>query len=415
MVEFGQMTKLPIETKLNKILSDLERRILYLSGQLYPGLIKVRRYLHERPELANEEFKTTEYLRERLQKIGAKTRRISLPTGIVAEVKGRKKGPTVVIRSDLDALPIKERTGLPFASRFPGKMHACGHDAHMTIVFGAACVLSKLKEEFAGNVRFIFQPSEEQPPGGATPMIEAGALDNPKVDAILGLHVDPRVAVGKIGLRDGVTMAAVIDFDLTVTGKSGHAARPHEAIDAIIIATEIIDSLQKIISRDTDPMKPMALTIGKISGGVARNVIAREVVISGTMRALNTKDANRLPGMVRRLADNICRARGAKARLDVIATYPPLSNVAWVNGVFRESFDNLFGRNKVVETEQVLGGEDFACYLKKVPGAMVRLGIRNPKIGATKTWHSDEFMIDERAIYYGVGLLTSAALRILKR
>ncbi|MCH9030975.1 MAG: amidohydrolase [candidate division Zixibacteria bacterium] len=411
------MTKFPIDSRLNRNLNDLERRILNLSGQLYPGLIRVRRHLHERPELANEEFATTQYLKERLQKIGAKIRRISLPTGIVAEVGGRKKGPTVVIRSDLDALPIKERTGLSFASKFPGKMHACGHDAHMTIVFGAACVLSKLKEEFAGNVRFIFQPSEEQPPGGATPMIKAGALAKPKADAILGLHVDPRVAVGKIGLRDGVTMAAVIDFDLTVTGKSGHAARPQEGVDAIVIASEIIDSLQKIISRETDPFEPLVLTVGKISGGVARNVIAREVVISGTMRALNIKDANRLPGMVRRIADNICRARGAgaKARLDIIATYPSLSNVPWVNEIFKESFDNLFGKNKVVETEPVLGGEDFACYLKKVPGAMVRLGIRNSKIGATKYWHSDEFMIDERAIYYGVALLTSAALRILKR
>jgi len=370
-----------------------------------------RRRLHQYPETANEEMQTTSFIRDRVKEIDLSILPLTMPTGLLVELKGRKPGPVVGIRSDIDALPILEKTGLPFKSKIDGRMHACGHDMHMATVLGAAAILNDMKDEIAGTVRFIFQPAEEQPPGGARPMIKNGALKNMKM--LFGLHVDPRVPTGKIGLRDGVTMASVQDFDIIIEGKGGHAARPHDAVDAIATAAEVISSIQKIISREVDPISPAVITFGKIEGGVARNVIADSVRLTGTARTLSLQNQKKIPALIKKTTAGICKARGANFKIESISNYPILSNHTSANKIIAKSFSNLFGKGKTVVTEQVLGGEDFACYLEKVPGAMFRLGTRNKKIGADKSWHSPQFIVDEAAMPIGSSLLAAAVMDYL--
>jgi amidohydrolase len=394
--------------------SQLNSLILDKAKELHPHLIEVRRHLHRNPELSNEEFATTGFLKKELSTIGLKPFPLKAPTGILTELTGGQSGPTVAVRTDIDALPILEKTDLPFASTAPGKMHACGHDTHMATVLGTAKLLTEIREYIPGNVRFLFQPAEETPPGGARPLIEEGALENPTVCCILGLHVDPRVKTGRIGLRDGPTMASVTDIDINITGASAHAARPHEGVDSIVVAAEIVTTLQRIVSRETDPLHPVAVTIGKIEGGNARNVIAANAKLTVTLRAMHPYDAKSALKAIKRCVAGICKSYGASGKVEVLAEYPPLANTPRVNQCFEDSMTSLFGKGRVVETEQVLGGEDFACYLEHVPGAQVRLGIRNSAIGATEGWHSDRFVVDEEAIYYGVAMMAKTVLVALE-
>lgn len=367
-----------------------------------------RRHFHQHPELAFAEHKTTAYLRKTVSSLGLKILPLKMETGLLVELRGKRPGRTVALRSDIDALPITERTGLRFASKVDGCMHACGHDMHMASVLGAAAVLSEMRDDLPGTVRFIFQPAEEKPPGGAAPMIENGAING--VSMIFGLHVDPTEPTGKIGLRDGVTMAAVTDFDLIVHGRGGHGARPHETVDAIVVASEIVQSLQTIVSRKIDPIAPIAVTIGRIEGGVARNVITDRVTMNGTARALSEEAARELPKLVKRIAQSIGRAHGARVEVNFTPGYPVLKNHPKANRILSAGYSALFGKGKVVTTPPVLGGEDFARYLQLVPGAMFRLGCRNKKIGADKPWHSPEFIVDEDSLIFGTALLCAAVM-----
>ena len=281
----------------------------------------------------------------------------------------------------------------------------------MAVVLGAAAVLAGMKTRLPGKVRFIFQPAEESPPGGAQPMISAGALKS--VAMILALHTDPMVPTGKIGLRDGVTMGSVIDFDLDIYGSGGHAARPHLGVDAIVTAAEIVESVQKVVSREIDPNIPVAVSFGTIHGGSARNVIADHVMLQGTARAMSKSTARSLPKLIRRTATAICKARGAKLKMTTIPGYPVLKNEPVINNLLAQNYCSLFGKGKSVLTELVLGGEDFACYLEKVPGAMFRLGVRNSKIGADQPWHSARFIADEEAMVFGTALLVATVIDFL--
>lgn len=391
---------------------DLSTEIRERARRVHIEQVRWRRHLHAHPELSTQEFKTTAFLTAQLRRLGAKIIPLrNLKTGVIAEIAGTGKGPVVAIRSDIDALPICEKSGVSFASKATGRMHACGHDMHMATVLGAAAVLCQMRHRFTGTVRFIFQPAEEMPPGGARPMIAEGALKN--VQMIFGLHVDPSIPTGTIGLRDGVTMASVFDFDLIIYGLGGHAARPHTTVDAITCAAEVVASIQKIVSREIDPLLPAVITIGRIEGGTARNVVADRVVLTGTSRALSPIVAKRLPILIRRTAAGVCRARGARLEMNEIARYPVLSNHHEANRIFAANYDQLFGRGKIRTTDQVLGGEDFACYLEKVPGAMFRLGVMNKKIKADKPWHSDRFIADEKALLYGTALFCAAAIDAL--
>jgi amidohydrolase len=387
-------------------------QIKQLAAGLHSRQVQWRRHLHENPELSFEEHKTTKFLKGELEKLGLKIVPVNMETGVLAELHGKKKGPIVAIRSDIDALPIVEQSGVPFASKTHGCMHACGHDVHMATVLGCASLLAQIRDQFSGAVRFIFQPAEEMPPGGARPMIANGALSD--VSMIFGLHVEPHLATGKIGLRDGASMASVYDFELIIRGRSGHAARPHLAIDAISTAAEVIESLQKVVSREIDPVDPVVLTFGKIEGGTASNVIAEEVRLAGTARTLSLRTFNKVPKLIRKTVAGVCKARGAAFEITPIADYPVLKNDPRINRMLTDTFTELFGRGRISEIEPVLGGEDFACYLEKVPGAMFRLGTMNKKIKADQPWHSPKFIVDEDAIPFGTALLAMAALKALE-
>ena len=388
---------------------NFEQQVVALARRWHPTQVKWRRHLHQHPEVAHEEFETTAFLKKELRKLGLKLRPLRLGTGVVAELKGTAPGPTVAIRSDIDALPVPEQTGLPFASKVAGKMHACGHDMHMATVLGTAAVLSEMKSVLTGTVRFLFQPAEEVAPGGAILMIKEGALDN--VDAIFGLHVDPAHPAGTIALCDGPLMASVYDFDILIKGKGSHAARPHLGVDAIVTAAAVVDALQMVVSRRIDQSVPVVVTVGQIEGGTARNVIAARAHLIGTARTLDPAMAKRLPGLIGKTVDAVCRTHGASAEITPVATYPMLINDPAINQLYTDVFAELFGRKRVRIADRSLGGEDFAYYLQLVPGAMFRLGIRNSKIGADQPWHSSKFVADEDALFYGTALLAGAALK----
>ena len=383
-------------------------QVLALTSQNRKQQITWRRYLHEHPEISYQEHNTTKFLRRTLKEMGLKLLPLQMETGVLAELVGAGPGPVVAVRSDIDALPIGERSGVSFASKIDGCMHACGHDMHMATVLGVACVLKRMVGQFSGRVRFLFQPAEEMPPGGALPMIKGGAIKN--VAMILGLHVDPHLAAGQIGLRDGITMASVLDFDLKVIGRAGHAARPQDAVDAITTAAEIIESLQKIISREVDPVSPAVITFGKIAGGQARNIVAEEVLLTGTARSLSVEIARKLPKKIKRTAQAIARAHGARCEMTVVGEYPLFVNDPTTNAILRQSYQALYPKGRIALTPQVLGGEDFARYIDQVPGAMFRLGIRNRQIKADKPWHSPYFIADEAALEVGTAVLATALL-----
>ncbi len=394
---------MPSDTK-----SALSSKVLALTSQNQKQQIRWRRYLHQNPEISYQEHNTTKFLRSTLDKLGLRLLPLKMETGVLAELPGTGKGPVVAVRSDIDALPIGERSGVSYASRIDGCMHACGHDMHMATVLGVAWVLKKMAGQFPGRVRFLFQPAEEMPPGGALPMIQNGALKN--VSMIFGLHVDPHLATGQIGLRDGITMASVLDFDLIVTGRAGHAARPQDAVDAIATAAEIVESLQKVISREVDPVAPAVITFGKIAGGQARNIIAEEVVLTGTARSLSVDISRQLPQKIKRTAQAVARAHGARCEMKVVGEYPLFVNDPAANAIIRRSYHALYPKGHIKATPQVLGGEDFARYIDLVPGAMFRLGIRNRRLKADKPWHSPYFIADEAALEVGTAVLATALL-----
>ncbi|MEP0829544.1 MAG: amidohydrolase [bacterium] len=394
-------------------MAQLKDEILSLAEKLYPLQVKWRRHLHQFPELSDKEFETTRFIRKELTPRGIKFLPLRLKTGAAGIINGRQS-LAVGVRADIDALPILEKTRLPFRSRHQGVMHACGHDAHTAILMGTSIILQRLRSKIPGAVKLIFQPAEEMPPGGADAMIKAGILKNPDVKIIFALHVDPTLPTGEIGLRDGPTMASVTDFDITVYGLGGHAARPHLGVDAVAVAAELVSSMQKIVSRETDPLEPVVITFGTINGGTARNVIADKVVLRATARTLSSSSLRRLPGLIRRSVDGICRARGAKYEIDFIAGYPVLSNDPAVNRIYQECYRELFGNRKIALVPQVMGGEDFAYYLQMTAGAMFRLGVRNNKLGANKPWHASDFMIDERGIFYGTALMARAVFKFFE-
>ncbi len=382
-------------------------------AKIYESIVRLRRKFHQNPETGNEEFETTKVLKEELSSLGLKIYDKQLPTGLWAELDTGKRGPTIALRTDIDALPITEQSGLPFASKNPGKMHACGHDVHMAILVGAARLLASQKDQLRGRVRFICQPAEEIPPGGARPLIKAGVLRKPPVDAILALHVDSGLPTGTIGLRDGPSMASVYDFDIAVVGKSGHAALPHHTVDAIAVAAEIITGLQQVVSRMVDPVQPVVLTFGTIRGGEVRNVVAGEVTIQGTARCLDAKLTERLPRQIKKTATEIGRAFGAVVKVQSVSDYPVLASDPVVNKHIYNSYQAVFPNGKAVRVPEVMGGEDFAVYLEKVPGAMFRLGVGNKDIGADKPWHHQAFIVDEAAIPIGYTVFASAVAHLL--
>ncbi len=394
---------------LNLFLPEITKR----GDLIEKEIINLRRHLHQNPEVGHEEFKTTAYLKKQINKLGLQITDDYAPTGFWATLETGRPGPVIAVRTDIDALPISEQTGLPFASCRPGYMHACGHDVHMAIMVGTTKLLTGMKKNLKGTIKFLFQPAEEVPPGGAIEMIKAGVLKSPKVDAIVALHVDPELPCGTIGRSNGVSMAAVYDFDLIVHGRSGHAAMPHKGVDAIAISAQIITGLQQVVSRMIDPVQPAVITFGTITGGMVRNAIADRVQLSGTARSLDPAVSKKLPRLIKKVATDIGKSFGAKVEVITNANYPPLINDERVNQFITDSFKKLYPRRKLFRLPPVMGGEDFACYLKETKGAMFRLGVGNKAIGADKPWHHVAFKVDEKGIKTGYSTMTATVINLL--
>jgi amidohydrolase len=387
-------------------MNEIKTKIEQLAKKHTPAMIEMRRALHQNPEIAHEESETQKMIALKLKKAGSTVKTNIWENAVVGLLKGHGKGKTIGIRSDMDALPVTENTGYRFTSKNPGKMHACGHDAHMSIVWGVAKILSEIQSELKGNVKFIYQPSEEVPPGGSKFLIEKGVLRNPKVDMVYGLHVDPQIPVGKAGFYDGPMMAETDDFVIEIIGRSGHAARPHETVDAVMVAANVVTALQNISSRQVDPVNPIVLTIGTINGGVATNVIAEKVVMKGTVRMLEKNLTRNIRRMIEKIIAGVCRTYGASYRFEFLKGYPNLVNDKRINDIYRKAAADLYGEKAIYEIpDPVLGGEDFAHYAQEVPSAMFRLGIGNRRIGADKPWHHPQFKLDENAIPFAAALL----------
>ncbi len=384
-------------------------RIQTLTQKLTPRLLDIRRHLHAHPELSGQEHQTAAYIAGVLSSCGLQVKEAVGRTGVVGELPGSGQDPRrIALRTDMDALPIEERTGLPFASRQPGIMHACGHDLHSTVGLGTAMVLAELGHSLPGNVRFLFQPAEEIAQG-AQWMVEAGAID--QVDAILGVHVFPSIPAGHIGIRHGALTAAADELEITILGESGHGARPHEAIDAIWIAAQVMTTLQQAISRTQNPLRPVVLSIGQIQGGKAYNIIADRVTLRGTVRSLHPETYEDLPTWIETLIANTCASYGATYQLHYRRLVPSVQNDRPLTQLLEKAFTAAYGAEKLqVLAEPSLGAEDFSVYLNHAPGSMFRLGVGYPD-RPNYPLHHPQFEADEQAIAVGVTTLAAAIVQ----
>lgn len=385
-------------------------RIKDLATKIAPRLIEIPRHIHTHPELSGQEYQTAAFVAGVLSSHGVHAQELVGKTGVIGEIQGNGSDPRLLaIRADMDALPIQERTGLEFSSRQSGVMHACGHDVHTTVALGTAMVLSQLADELAGNVRFLFQPAEEISQG-ASWMIKDGVME--KVTGILSLHVFPSIAAGSIGVRYGALTAAADDLEIIIVGESGHGARPHEAIDAIWIAAQVITTLQQAISRTQNPLRPVVLSIGQINGGRAPNVIADQVKLLGTVRSLHPETRANLPSWIAQIVTNICQSYGATCQVNYRPGVPSVQNDLALSQLLQISAEEAWGCDRVqVLPEPSLGAEDFALYLEHAPGAMFRLGVGYPDKGINYPLHHPEFNVDESAILTGVVTLAYAAYK----
>ncbi len=385
-----------------KYRNDLAR----LVEEVTPLAVEVRRRIHRRPELSHREFRTSELIGSVLGKEGVVIRGRDGRTGLTAEVGS--DGPVVAFRSDLDALPIRERTGLPFTSEITGIMHACGHDMHAAIGTGIAVVLHRLAE-LPGRARFIFQPAEESFPGGAVEMVEEGAVEGAR--AVFAFHVAPDLEPGRIGITTGPITSSSDRFFISVEGPGGHTARPHETVDTVYAASRTVAELPALLERSVDARKPLSVVFGTIHGGNADNVIPTEVELSGTCRLLHRDLWEQMPHLFQTLIEQIVAPTGAKAMVHYQRGIPPVVNDAAVIAELEIAACEIAGRNVVADTEASMGAEDFSRYLEHAPGALIRLGAQKP--GRRLDLHSASFDAAEEAIPMGILVGAAGLLRLM--
>ncbi|XHU95181.1 MAG: amidohydrolase [cyanobacterium endosymbiont of Rhopalodia gibba] len=380
-----------------------------LTKSLFPRLLEIRRHFHLHPELSGQEYQTAAYVAGILSSYGIQVQENVGKTGVVGNLKGNGTDSRLLaIRTDMDALPIDEQTNLEFASCKPGIMHACGHDVHTTVGLGTAMVLSQLAQQLSGNVRFLFQPAEEIAQG-ASWMLRDGAMCD--VDAIFGLHVFPSLQARSVGIRYGVLTAAADDIEIFIQGESGHGARPHKAIDAIWIASQVITTLQQAISRTQNPLHPVVLTIGQINGGRAPNIIADQVRMSGTVRSLHPDTRANLPQWIEKIVANVCNTYRAKYEIDYRQGVPSVQNNIELTQILESTCREAWGNERLhILSEPSLGAEDFSLYLEHAPGSMFRLGVGFSE-KPNHPLHHPQFEVDESAILTGVITLAYAAYK----
>src|ERR1700739_426892 len=366
--------------------------------QYAPDFISIRHHLHAHPELSFREFETSAFIQNKLKEFGIPFE-IKATTGVIGLIKGKNPGKRIIaLRADMDALPITEENNVDYKSQYPGIMHACGHDVHTTCLLGAAKILNELKDEWEGTVKLIFQPGEEKNPGGASILIKEGVLKDPAPTSIYALHVHPGLETGKLSFRSGMVMASADELYFTIKGKGGHAAAPQATADTILIAANLIVSLQQIVSRNKHPFNPSVLSITSVQGGYTTNVIPSEVKLMGTFRAMNEEWRFKAHELIAKQTKELVHAMGGEVDVHIDVGYPFVLNDKTLTESARSKAERFMGKENVEETELRMGAEDFGYYTHQVPGCFFRLGAGNKAKNISSGVHTPTFNIDENAI-----------------
>ncbi|AYB34477.1 M20 metallopeptidase family protein [Chryseolinea soli] len=391
----------------------LRDKIKALSAEILPEIIRIRRHLHQHPELSFQEQATSAYIKSQLDQIGISWRPIA-DTGVLAIIEGHTPASNVVaLRADMDALPIQELNAVDYASKNPGVMHACGHDFHTSSLLGTAAILQRCKQEFNGTVKLLFQPAEEVLPGGATRMIKEGALRDPSPIAVIGQHAMPRLPAGKIGIRKGKHMASMDSLYVRIIGKGGHGAEPHTVIDPVVIAAHVIIALQQIISRSANPREPSVLSFGRVIANGAVNVIPDEVYMEGTFRAMNETWREKALGLIANMAEKVTSAMGGTCELRIDHGYPVLVNEERLAANLRDYAVDYLGEENVIDEDIWMAAEDFAYYGQVADSCFYLCGVGNVEKGITSLLHTPTFNVDESALGMSTGLMAYMALKKL--
>ncbi len=387
--------------------------ILAKAEEIQEELIRIRRDLHAHPETGFQEIRTAALIGEHLKQLGIEVRERVGITGVVGTLRGKYPGKTILLRADMDCLEMQEQNEVDYKSEYAGRMHACGHDAHMTWVLGAAKILAGLRDELHGNVKFLFQPAEETD-GGADRMIKEGALEDPKVDAAIGAHVWPTVEAGKIGVKYGPMMASPDLVKITIFGKGGHGAEPHNCVDPISVSCQVYFGFQTIISRRISPVEPAVLTISQINGGTAHNIIPDKVEMVGTVRTFSLEMKEKMHAMMEGVLRSVTEANGATYKFEYLPHYPPVINDEAMTALVEATGKALLGEDNVVKQDRpTMGAEDFSYFQQHVPGAYFIVGTLNAEKGVVKPLHNPQFNIDETILHKTAAVLASCAIAFL--
>ena len=373
-------------------------------------IIEKRRYFHMNPEPSFNEYNTSKVIQEELTKIGIPFE-IFAKTGIIATIKGKSPGKIVLLRADMDALEVYEKNNVSYKSQKEGLMHACGHDGHIAMLLGAAHVLNEIKNDISGEIKLLFQPAEEIAKGAKAMIEESKIIDS--IDAAFAIHLWQGVPVGKISLESGARMAAADLFSIKVKGKSGHGSMPHETIDAVVVASAIVMNLQHLVSRNTNPLDTLVVTVGKLTAGTRHNIIAGEALLEGTIRSFSDEVWKKVPEQIERVVKNTAAAYNAEAEIDLVRATPPLVNNQDISDILKASAEKLYGEEVVTKYEKTPGGEDFAYFTQAVPGALAFVGIRNDEKGINSPHHNETFDMDEEALEMGANLYAQFAIDFL--
>ncbi|TAK44196.1 MAG: amidohydrolase [Saprospiraceae bacterium] len=394
----------------------VKEKIQRLAKAHHAGVVEIRRHLHQYPELSFQEVKTGKFIAAKLASFGITHEHGWGGNGVVGYIEGKKPGGKVIaLRADIDALPICEANEVPYKSANEGVMHACGHDVHSSSLLGVALILNELRDDFAGTVKLIFQPAEEKLPGGASILIREGVLENPKPSVILGQHVHPTLPAGKIGLRPGMFMASGDEIYLTVKGRGGHGASPHDCVDPVLIAAHIVVAMQQIVSRNANPIVPSVLTFGKInSAGGATNILPNEVTLEGTFRTMDEEWRAEAQQRIAKLAGGIAQSMGGSCDIRIEKGYPFLVNDEELTQRVRTYAIEYLGRENVVDLPMRMTAEDFAYYSQLMPACFYRLGTGIENNGITSSVHTGTFDVDENCLETGMGLMSWLAIKELQ-